>query len=248
MSLGKLALGVASVVMGLQGLASGFGNIKEAAQPQRPPTPPPSPRNRRGLQGLGLVGPMPTGTAQSALVGEREVLAKHMRTAQVTSLQQRIRFIQGRVLKGETDPQIYTIARKIVSRRCGDDWCIMEKDNLGEAKAIFDFMRKNVRYTSDSLNIDTFQNPILTIKLGTGDCDDHAATTCALLLSIGIPCRLKVVQTTDSNQPNHIYAQAGFPRANPQKWLTMDSSVKVPFGWEVPGSAISKHWEYKPLP
>jgi len=248
MSLGKLALGVASVVLGLQGLANGLGNIKEAAQtPPRPRRPvlPSNPGARRSLHGLDLVG---TGSTQSALVTERQVLAKHMRTAQVTTLEQRVRHIQGRILKGETDPQIYTLARQIVSRRCGDDWCIKEKDNVGEAKAVFDFMRKNVRYTSDSLNIDTFQNPILTVKLGTGDCDDHAATTCALLLSIGIPCRLKVVQTTDSNQPNHIYAQAGFPRSNPQKWLTLDSSVKVPFGWEVPGSSIAKHWEFKPLP
>lgn len=248
MSLGKLVLGVASVVMGLQGLKSGFGSIKEAAT-TAPRRPPPSPPPRGPLAGHGLgFATMPAQMPMLEPMLEPELLATHMRTANVKTLDERVRYIQGRVLKGETDPQIYTLARQIVSRRCGDDWCIQEKDNVGEARAIFNYMRKNVRYTSDSLNIDTFQNPILTTRLHTGDCDDFAATTCALLLSIGIPCRLKVIQTTDSNQPNHIYAQGGFPRAAPTKWLSMDSSVKVPFGWEVPGSMIAKGWTFKPHP
>lgn len=243
----QLALGLAGLVLGANQIKKGIGAETSA---------PPAPRRRpAALQGvarprqggnlagldaaLGLVGPTP-------VLDDNGSSAQHLRMGEVKTLEQRIAYIQDRVAKGTRDPQIYTLARRITSARCGDQWCVKEKDNLGEAKAIFEYLRKNVRYTSDTLNVDVFQNPILTTRLHAGDCDDYSATTCALLISIGIPARLCVIATKDSpgQQPNHIFAQAGLPRANPQRWVSMDSSVAVPFGWQVPPSAVAKAWIY----
>src|SRR5262249_22543060 len=98
-----------------------------------------------------------------------------------------------------------------------------------------------VRYTSDILNIDTYQNPRRTLgDLHGGDCDDYTSSICALLLSIGIPCRFKVIRTKESSEWNHIYAQGGLPRANPTRWFTLDASVDKPFGWEAPASLVAE--------
>lgn len=71
------------------------------------------------------------------------------------------------------------------------------------------------------------------------NCDDYSSTTCAALGAIGIPCRYKVIRTKGAKDWNHIYAQAGFPRANPQRWISMDSSVNMPFGWEAPPRMVA---------
>jgi hypothetical protein len=71
------------------------------------------------------------------------------------------------------------------------------------------------------------------------NCDDYSTLTCATLQSVGIPCRLKVIRTKGAKDWNHIYPQAGFPRQNPTKWVSMDSSVNMPFGWEAPPKMVA---------
>jgi transglutaminase-like putative cysteine protease len=139
---------------------------------------------------------------------------------------------------------------------------VREKDNLGEARAlfgaiqqrvppqatradvatarnVFNNLRRNIRYTSDIEGVDTYQKPAHTLALRTADCDDYSTLTCATLGSVGIPCRYKVIRTKGANDWNHIYPQAGFPRANPQRWISMDSSVNMPFGWEAPQRMVA---------
>lgn len=158
----------------------------------------------------------------------------------VRSLDDRIDRIRERVAKGMVDPQVYGFARRVVNKKCGDEWCIPEKDNLKEMQAIFGAVRKNVRYTSDIHGIDTYQHPKHTLGLNGGDCDDYSSLLCALLLSLGIPCRLKVIRTRDAGEWNHIYAQGGLPRAAPTRWFSLDASVPKPFGWEAPSSMVAE--------
>lgn len=180
-----------------------------------------------------------------------------MRSFNIRTLDDRIRYLQKLVDNGKRDPQIYAFARRALTKRCGNSWCISEKDNLGEAKAIFSAMRstqnadiaaaksvfrnirRNVRYTSDIAGVDTYQKPSHTLRLNSGDCDDYSTLTCSALGSVGIPCRFKVIRTRGANDWNHIYPQAGFPRANPKRWISMDSSVNMPFGWEAPPKMVA---------
>lgn len=180
-----------------------------------------------------------------------------MRSYNIRTLEDRIRYLQKLVDAGKRDPHVYAFARRAVSTKCGNKWCTPEKDNLAEAKAIFGAMRnpntpelaavrklfqdirRNVRYTSDIAGVDTYQKPSHTLALKTGDCDDYSTTTCSSLLSIGIPCRFKVIRTKGANDWNHIYAQAGLPRANPTRWYSMDASVNMPFGWEAPPGMVA---------
>ena len=162
-----------------------------------------------------------------------------MRIYPVKSLDDRIVRIRERVARGMVDPKVYGFARRVVNQKCGDNWCIPEKDNLKEMEAIFKAVRKNVRYTSDILGVDTYQHPKHTLGLNGGDCDDYSSLLCSLLLSLGIPCRLKVIRTRDAKEWNHIYAQGGLPRAAPTRWYSLDASVPKPFGWEAPASMVA---------
>jgi transglutaminase-like putative cysteine protease len=142
------------------------------------------------------------------------------------------------VEKGKRDPSVFEFARNAVNKKCGGSWCVAEKDNAGEAKALFEAVRKNVRYTSDIAGIDTYQKPSHTLRFRTGDCDDLATLACASAATLGLPCRFKVIRTKGAPDWNHIYAQIGFPRRDPKKWVSFDASVNMPFGWEAPANMV----------
>lgn len=243
--LGKLVIGLASIVLGakhlhgglkeLQGLTLERKKAKHAALQQKFA----AQKKMKGKRGhqrkalpQGLSGTRPTTKGRASQM----TMSLH----EINGIEDRIKHIQGRISKGKVNPKVYEFTRKATSAKCGDKWCVEEKDNLGEAKAVFNAIRKNVRYTSDILGIDTYQHPKHTISLGSGDCDDYSSLICSTMLSLGIPCRLKVIRTKDANEWNHIYAQAGFPRANPTRWITMDASVPKPFGWEAPADMVAE--------
>jgi hypothetical protein len=72
------------------------------------------------------------------------------------------------------------------------------------------------------------------------NCDEYSATACAALMSIGVPCRFKVIRTKDSPTWNHIYVEAGTPKQNPSKWIALDASVAAKPGWEAPKSMVAE--------
>lgn len=223
--LGKVALGLASLIIGAKHLRDGARHLA----PEKP-----SRRREFGLGGFDKALTMNSGFVPTKQGPMR------MRTYKINSLDDRIRHLRKLVHEGKRDPAVYAFVREAISKRCGADWCIKEKDNLEEARAIFEAVRKRVRYTSDIANVDTYQKPAHTLALRTGDCDDFSTLLCSALLSAGIPCRFKVIRTVTGNDWNHIYAQAGFPRAKPKKWVSVDASVPVSFGWEAPASMIAE--------
>lgn len=222
-SLGKVALGLASLVMGAKYLHAGAKHLSSVDG-----------GSRLGLSAFDRPF-MDSGRVQTGKGVMR------MRTYNVRNLDDRIRHLRRLVDEGKRDPAVYAFVRDAISKRCGGDWCIREKDNLSEARAIFDATRRRVRYTSDIAGVDTYQKPAHTLALRTADCDDFSSLLCSALLSAGIPCRFKVIRTVNGNDWNHIYVQAGFPRADPKKWISLDASVPTSFGWEAPRHMIADH-------
>jgi transglutaminase-like putative cysteine protease len=207
------------VVLGLAGIALGLRQIKKSAerlQPQRP-------SQSRSLSDLTLN--TPSGPVR-------------LRTYQIRNLDERIAHLRRLVEQGKRDPVVYEFARRAVSARCGNTWCAPEKNNVAEAQALFKAIRANVRYTSDIAGIDSYQKPAHTLRFRTGDCDDVSILACATAASVGLPCRFKVIRTKGAPDWNHIYAQIGFPRRAPSKWVSFDASVNMPFGWEAPASMV----------
>lgn len=163
-----------------------------------------------------------------------------LRTYTINNLDDRIVHLRKLAQAGKKDPAVYEFARRAVNAKCGASWCVPEKDNLAEARALFQAVRKNVRYTSDIAGVDSYQKPGHTLSLRTGDCDDYSTLACALAGSLGMPTRFKVIRTKDAPTWNHIYAQIGFPRRGPRKWISFDASVDMPFGWEPPASMVAE--------
>lgn len=258
MSFSDLALGLASIAVGLNSLKKGAQHLSVAGRPKT-----------RSFQGASAVPnavslpgrPLLNSGYQTVHAPNGQRVPMQMRSFDIRGLDDRIAYLRRLVDAGKREPHVYAFARRAVSRRCGNDWCIGEKDNLSEAKAIFGAIRgsktasggsdmdtakklfrqirKNVRYTSDIAGVDTYQKPGHTLALRSADCDDFSTLTCASLQAIGIPCRFKVIRTKGANDWNHIYPQAGFPRQNPTRWVSMDSSVNMPFGWEAPPSMVA---------
>jgi transglutaminase-like putative cysteine protease len=131
-------------------------------------------------------------------------------------------------------------ARAQVTRKCGADWCVPEKNTPKEIAAIFNGMRQDVRYTSDVAGVDTYATPGRTLQHRAGDCDDYATLGASALQALGIPARFKVIRTRDSQTWNHVYLQASATKSGQGPWISLDASVPVRAGWEVPRGQIAE--------
>lgn len=162
------------------------------------------------------------------------------RAYRVRTIQDRVALVHKQMVDGTKDPKVYQLAREVVTRRAGDDWAVAEKDHKGEATAIFNEVRKRVRYTWDPTDYDAFQTAVRTLELHAGDCDDMTSLTGALLRSIGHQVRTRIVQTKGSSTWNHIYLTVKVGN----EWMPLDPSVAKPAGWEVPDAVVIRKQDF----
>lgn len=102
---------------------------------------------------------------------------------------------------------------------------VPNKNQLHAAAAIWRWVRDHVRYIPDPVDVETIQDPEITLTLRAGDCDDHTALVAALAQSIGIPVRLRVVgQSPDRFE--HIFGEL-FVNG---KWMPADTTHSKAFG------------------
>lgn len=158
----------------------------------------------------------------------------------VNNIKERIALINFYIQEGKKDAQIRRLASRILSQKCGDEWCIPEKDWRAEVEAIFEFVRRNVRYTLDPYDLELFQRARRSLENRTADCDDQVILSGALLQAVGYPIRLVIIDTGKGGY-SHIYLHVGVPPMNPNKWIPFDlTAVNEPLGWEVPEYNIKK--------
>lgn len=187
----------------------------------------------------------PTGTL-ARLDGPRRAIAdvdapRHRQyDANPGGIEARVGRIVTLIRKGKTDPKIRTWAVETVSKKCGRNWCIPERDYWGEAKAIFYEVRRRVRYVRDPIEVDTFTAARWTLKQGGGDCDDYVILLGAGLAAIGYPVKARVYRTKDSPDWNHIALLVGLPPRAPKRWVTLDASVAKPPGWGAPKEMVAR--------
>jgi hypothetical protein len=141
------------------------------------------------------------------------------------NIDSRIDLILDEIYLGKSDPAIRQLVGKILSN-------VEEKDYMGELQAIFNWVRKNIRYTRDPYNLELFQKPKRILELKTADCDDLSILIGSMVQSIGFALRLRVIGV-ESPEPEHIYPMVQNPD-NENDWVAMDASVKEKMGWEYP--------------
>jgi len=101
------------------------------------------------------------------------------------------------------------------------------------ARAVYEWMGTGVGYAYDPEGIEQVQEPTATLVLGQGDCDDMVSLAIAMLTSVGVPARIKVIRQNGSDVFNHIYAEyrgsrhEGTTRGKNQ-WKAFDPTLRRP--------------------
>jgi len=106
-------------------------------------------------------------------------------------------------------------------------------DQAAEAEALQAFVRDNIRYVRDVNGVETVQSPRLTLRTGSGDCDDKTGLLASLLYSIGFPVRY-VLAATNPRQPTqftHIYPEAAIRNLG---WVPLETIIPgAGFGYRI---------------
>ena len=113
------------------------------------------------------------------------------------------------------NPRIYTLARRIVQS-------IPAFDNRGEVHAIYDWVRRTVRFTMGVIGKQSLQTAEATLELHAGQCTDLSILLAALLMSIGYAVRFVAVATDPEapDQFSHIYPEAKLDG----QWVCIDAA------------------------
>jgi transglutaminase-like putative cysteine protease len=204
-------------------------------------------RKKRGLPIFGSLGRSPAPRVITQRYAEAPQVGGYtdgnmtttMRASDDMPIEERVASIQALVHRSVQDPEMRKLALKITSK-------CPERDGTCEARAIYDYMKKNVRYTGDIApikfpsgeveGIDLYQSARRTLEMGGGDCDDQSIATATLLSLNGITARLRVMKEGKDDDWSHIYPTAGLPKTAPTKWVALDTTLpgNNEFGTEVP--------------
>ena len=156
----------------------------------------------------------------------------------------RLEVIRAIAVQRGRDPRIATLAVNII-RRAG----VQPRDYKGQAAALLAWVQNpdNVYYINEPG--ERLQDPLYTLKVKYGDCDDLAILLCSMFESCRLGWKLvisgrerstgKKVRHIDG-QPfkngcdwSHIYCMVGTPVFRPDTWYFCEPTLKAPLGWDV---------------
>lgn len=143
-------------------------------------------------------------------------------------IEMRVASIQEKIAGSYQDPRMRKLALQITSH-------CPERDGTCEAKAIYDYIKANIRYTGDGApvrwgdgkveGVDIFQSAWRTVDFRGGDCDDHNILASTLLALNGITPRLRVVKTRGDDDWSHIFTGALLPKGTGDKFIALDTTL-----------------------
>jgi len=135
----------------------------------------------------------------------------------VHSDEERLQILADLIEEGSQDPVIRETAIKILKA-----YRVPEKDEIGEVKAIFDWVKRNIRYTKDIIGRDTYHTAKRILELKVADCDDFCVLLDSLLASIGYPVGARIITTSPQRGFHHIYSLVKVKG----KWIPLDQTNK----------------------
>lgn len=124
---------------------------------------------------------------------------------------------------------------------------VPEKDAFGEAKAVFDWLRR-WKYVKDPHKRELLHTPPRILKQikryrTVRDCDDFSILGVSLLLQLGHRVQLRMIGPTPRDF-THIYFADWLPMPpdSRPRWVAMDATMKTkPMGWESPHAIMRTH-------
>lgn len=159
------------------------------------------------------------------------------------------------LLSGEAGTkQTVALMRKLIDHAVGDQSFVrfakelvrgvLAYNDVGEASAVYEWVKRNIRYTKDPVTKETLYPPAELLKIRSGDCDDIAMLLGALMIALGYPARLVTISAnaSDPNEFSHVYLEAEVPPGSGQ-WIAMDAARPgAQFGVEPPVYYRKRVW------
>ena len=143
------------------------------------------------------------------------------------------------------DPTIATLAVNILKQAGAEP-----RQYRKQAAALLNFVQNKLYYVNEPG--ERLQDPLYTLKVGYGDCDDLVIMLATLLESIRLPWKLVISGTKGRKKVryhqgdkfpgaskkgynwSHIYMMIGDRPFVPQKWYYAETTVRgAPLGWDV---------------
>lgn len=220
-------VGVGQLLLGASLIVKGFLNV----------------RTQQAQLGPGQVAGAPRALAGATGEDWKGKIIGSVKFYKVGNIDERVKYIRQLVNKGSLHPMVREKAVEILTKKCGEKWCVREKDYMGEISALFWSLRdprsgSAMRYVRDHQKVDQFHGADKLQKLNAGDCDDGSVLLSSWLMAVGYPVKFRVVQAREASTWSHIYVLAGTPPTNPTRWIPLDWSVTTATpGWEVEGAA-----------
>jgi hypothetical protein len=113
------------------------------------------------------------------------------------------------------------------------DYGVQPKDRYGEVCALYEWVKRNIRYTRDIFRVELLHTARRMLELRAGDCDDMTILLGAMLVATGHPVRLALVgfRPHKPHAYSHIY-----PEVNVNgRWIAIDATVwSRPMGFAPP--------------
>lgn len=198
-----------------------------------------------GLAGNGTIG----GRINAGLSG-LELLSDAMkagppaaRIIEVAGIADRCKIIAANIRAGSRFPPIVSLARRLVSKRCGDTWCVAPRDEVAMVEVIHGAMPDLVRWVKDPVGVDYYTHPRHTLADGGGDCDEEVAVEGSMLGAVGIPCDLIAAQEVGATDYSHIWLIA-LPDGAAE--MHCDPTFETqPAGWSMPADRIVRSFRYR---
>lgn len=136
-----------------------------------------------------------------------------------------------------SDPSFVRQAVDIVRR-------VPAYDDVGEAYAIYQWVKHSIRYTKDPVTKEKLYPPQELLKIRAGDCDDISMLIGALGIALGYPARLITISADASNPQefSHVYPELEVP-AGSRQWIALDAARPgAEFGVEPPMFYRKRAW------
>lgn len=103
---------------------------------------------------------------------------------------------------------------------------IPPRQYAAEIRALHAFVRDQIRYLKDPVDMELVQTPEATLELQQGDCDDKATLLAALLTATGH--RSQFVAIGFDNGPfSHVLVETQFGRG----WMPLETIIQKEAGW-----------------
>jgi hypothetical protein len=98
-----------------------------------------------------------------------------------------------------------------------------------EVKALWSFVKNDIRYTRDVKEVETLYYPEQTLAQAYGDCDDKSVLLASLLLATGHPVRFVAVGFKPDDY-SHVFPETLIGKI----WVPLETTENVDIGWSPP--------------